>query len=93
MGGPPRRSDGRQTELEVVVDVALTFVPFFRGKEFKEDASTWNKNEDGKVVNGQPARVMDDRNGTGPTSGYIAKYADPLCSLRALYPQRECDLV
>ncbi|XP_022653447.1 synaptosomal-associated protein 25-like isoform X1 [Varroa jacobsoni] len=47
--------------------------PCQKGKEFKEDASTWNKNEDGKVVNGQPARVMDDRNGTGPTSGYIAK--------------------
>uniref|UniRef100_G3MTE3 Synaptosomal-associated protein n=1 Tax=Amblyomma maculatum TaxID=34609 RepID=G3MTE3_AMBMU len=43
------------------------------GKEFKEDASTWKANEDGKVVNSQPARVMDDRNGAGPTSGYIAK--------------------
>ncbi|XP_064484036.1 synaptosomal-associated protein 25-like isoform X2 [Ornithodoros turicata] len=43
------------------------------GKEFKEDASTWKASEDGKVVNSQPARVMDDRNGAGPTSGYIAK--------------------
>uniref|UniRef100_A0A023FI19 Synaptosomal-associated protein n=1 Tax=Amblyomma cajennense TaxID=34607 RepID=A0A023FI19_AMBCJ len=47
--------------------------PCQKGKEFKEDASTWKANEDGKVVNGQPARVMDDRNGAGPTSGYIAK--------------------
>lgn len=47
--------------------------PMEAGKEFKEDASTWKANEDGKVVNSQPARVMDDRNGAGPTSGYIAK--------------------
>ncbi|XP_077522080.1 synaptosomal-associated protein 25kDa isoform X12 [Amblyomma americanum] len=47
--------------------------PIDAGKEFKEDASTWKANEDGKVVNSQPARVMDDRNGAGPTSGYIAK--------------------
>lgn len=47
--------------------------PIDVGKEFKEDASTWKANEDGKVVNSQPARVMDDRNGAGPTSGYIAR--------------------
>lgn len=47
--------------------------PIDAGKEFKEDASTWKANEDGKVVNSQPARVMDDRNGAGPTSGYIAR--------------------
>ncbi|XP_075555079.1 synaptosomal-associated protein 25kDa isoform X7 [Dermacentor variabilis] len=47
--------------------------PCQKGKEFKEDASTWKANEDGKVVNSQPARVMDDRNGAGPTSGYIAR--------------------
>ncbi|XP_064484043.1 synaptosomal-associated protein 25-like isoform X8 [Ornithodoros turicata] len=47
--------------------------PCQKGKEFKEDASTWKASEDGKVVNSQPARVMDDRNGAGPTSGYIAK--------------------
>uniref|UniRef100_V5HRI6 Synaptosomal-associated protein n=1 Tax=Ixodes ricinus TaxID=34613 RepID=V5HRI6_IXORI len=47
--------------------------PYEAGKEFKEDASTWKANEDGKVVNSQPARVMDDRNGAGPTSGYIAR--------------------
>ncbi|XP_050037523.2 synaptosomal-associated protein 25 isoform X3 [Dermacentor andersoni] len=50
-------------------EVAMTLT----GKEFKEDASTWKANEDGKVVNSQPARVMDDRNGAGPTSGYIAR--------------------
>ena len=45
----------------------------FRGASFKEDEGTWKGNEDGKVVNNQPQRVMDDRNGIGPTGGYIAK--------------------
>uniref|UniRef100_A0A1W7R9H4 Synaptosomal-associated protein n=1 Tax=Hadrurus spadix TaxID=141984 RepID=A0A1W7R9H4_9SCOR len=47
--------------------------PCQKGKEFKEDAKTWKSNEDGKVVNSQPARIMDERNGTGPMGGYIAK--------------------
>lgn len=47
--------------------------PCNKSSEFKEDASTWKANEDGKVVNSQPTRVMDDRNGAGPTAGYIAK--------------------
>lgn len=44
-----------------------------RGASFKEDEGTWKGNDDGKVVNNQPQRVMDDRNGIGPQSGYIAK--------------------
>lgn len=44
-----------------------------RSSDFKEDASTWKASEDGKIVNNQPARVMDDRNGAGPMGGYIAK--------------------
>ncbi|GFV45876.1 synaptosomal-associated protein 25 [Trichonephila clavipes] len=48
-------------------------VQFFRSSDFKEDASTWKASEDGKIVNNQPARVMDDRNGAGPMGGYIAK--------------------
>ncbi|UYV81143.1 SNAP25 [Cordylochernes scorpioides] len=47
--------------------------PCNKSAEFKEDASTWKSTEDGKVVNSQPARVMDERNGAGPMSGYIAK--------------------
>lgn len=45
-----------------------------RSAQFKEDEGTWKGNEDGKIVNNQPARVMDDRNGVGPAGGYIAKY-------------------
>lgn len=44
-----------------------------RSASFKEDEGTWKGNDDGKVVNNQPQRVMDDRNGIGPQSGYIAK--------------------
>ena len=46
---------------------------FRRGASFKEDEGTWKGNDDGKVVNNQPQRVMDDRNGLGPQGGYIAK--------------------
>lgn len=45
-----------------------------RSASFKEDEGTWKGNDDGKVVNNQPQRVMDDRNGIGPQAGYIAKY-------------------
>ena len=45
-----------------------------RSKDFKEDAGTWKSSEDGKVVSGQPARVVDERNGGGPmATSYIAK--------------------
>lgn len=45
----------------------------FRSASFKEDEGTWKGNDDGKVVNNQPQRVMDDRNGLGPQGGYIAR--------------------
>lgn len=45
----------------------------FRSASFKEDEGTWKGNDDGKVVNNQPQRVMDDRNGLGPQAGYIGK--------------------
>jgi len=51
----------------------LCVLPCKKGASFKEDEGTWKGNEDGKVVNNQPQRVMDDRNGIGPTGGYIAK--------------------
>ena len=44
-----------------------------RGASFKEDEGTWKGNDDGKVVNNQPQRVMDERNGIGPMGGYIGK--------------------
>lgn len=44
-----------------------------RGASFKEDEGTWKGNDDGKVVNNQPQRVMDERNGLGPQGGYIGK--------------------
>lgn len=44
-----------------------------RSSQFKEDEGTWKGNDDGKIVNNQPTRVMDDRNGIGPAGGYIAK--------------------
>lgn len=45
-----------------------------RSASFKEDDGTWKGNDDGKVVNNQPQRVMDDRNGLGPQAGYIGRY-------------------
>lgn len=44
-----------------------------RGSSFKEDEGTWKGNDDGKVVNNQPQRMMDDRNGMGPQGGYIGR--------------------
>ncbi|KAF8774044.1 Synaptosomal-associated protein 25 like protein [Argiope bruennichi] len=37
--------------------------------DFKTDSAAWRNNEDGKVVNTQPTRVVDNRNGAGPTTG------------------------
>lgn len=49
-------------------------LPCGKNKEFKEDAGTWKSSDDGKVVNGQPTRVADNRTGPGiTTSSYIAK--------------------
>ena len=45
-----------------------------RGASFKEDDGTWKGNDDGKVVNNQPQRVMDDRNGMMAQAGYIGRY-------------------
>lgn len=51
----------------------IIFLSVCRSSSFKEDEGTWKGNDDGKVVNNQPQRVMDERNGLGPASGYIAK--------------------
>lgn len=45
-----------------------------RSQSFKEDDGTWKGNDDGKVVNNQPQRVMDDRNGMMAQAGYIGRY-------------------
>jgi synaptosomal-associated protein 25 len=56
--------------------ILIIFISIKRSKEFKEDAGTWKSSEDGKIVSGQPTRVVDERNGAGPmTTQYIAKYA------------------
>ena len=49
------------------------FLQMNRSSQFKEDEGTWKGNEDGKVVNNQPQRVMDERNGMCPAAGYIGK--------------------
>ncbi|XP_015181709.1 PREDICTED: synaptosomal-associated protein 25 isoform X5 [Polistes dominula] len=51
----------------------LCVLPCNKSASFKEDEGTWKGNDDGKVVNNQPQRVMDERNGLGPQGGYIAK--------------------
>ncbi|CAB3366964.1 Hypothetical predicted protein [Cloeon dipterum] len=51
----------------------LCVLPCNKSSSFKEDDGTWKGNDDGKVVNNQPQRVMDDRNGLGPQGGYIGR--------------------
>lgn len=66
-----KKKSERQTKLtdrRARRDVAL-----LRSANFKEDEGTWKGNDDGKVVNNQPQRVMDERNGLGPQGGYIGK--------------------
>lgn len=58
------------SEIQIIVSPPL---PFHRSASFKEDDGTWKGNDDGKVVNNQPQRVMDDRNGIGPQAGYIGR--------------------
>ncbi|XP_045105696.1 synaptosomal-associated protein 25-like isoform X8 [Portunus trituberculatus] len=50
----------------------LCVLPCNKSSQFKEDESTWKGKEDG-VVSSQPQRVMDDRNGLGPSGGYIGR--------------------
>ncbi|KAJ6637267.1 Synaptosomal-associated protein 25 [Pseudolycoriella hygida] len=51
----------------------LCVLPCAKSSSFKEDDGTWKGNDDGKVVNNQPQRVMDDRNGVVPQAGYIGR--------------------
>lgn len=67
-----REAEKNLTGMEKCCGICVC--PFGKAREFKEDAGTWKSSEDGKVISGQPARVVDNRNGAGPmSSNYIAK--------------------
>lgn len=59
----------------ILILKCIVLCVFCRSSSFKEDDGTWKGNDDGKVVNNQPQRVMDDRNGLMPQAGYIGRYA------------------
>ncbi|KAH7637350.1 synaptosomal-associated protein 25 isoform X1 [Dermatophagoides farinae] len=67
-----REAEKNLTGMEKCCGICVC--PCNKSKEFKEDASTWKASEDGKIVSGQPTRVVDERNGGGPmTTSYIAR--------------------
>jgi len=52
----------------------LCVLPCSKASKFEEDASTWKASEDGKIINNQPTRVVDDRNGkVQHGTGYVAR--------------------
>lgn len=61
------------SKVSVLSNVEPVVTMITRGSSFKEDDGTWKGNDDGKVVNNQPQRMMDDRNGLGPQGGYIGR--------------------
>lgn len=67
-----REAEKNLTGMEKCCGICI--FPCGKNKDFKEDATTWKASDDGKVVNGQPARVVDNRTGTGvTTTSYVAK--------------------
>jgi len=66
-----REAEKNLTGMEKCCGLSLLFCN--KSASFKEDEGTWKGNDDGKVVNNQPQRVMDDRSGLGPQGGYIAR--------------------
>lgn len=67
-----REAEKNLTGMEKCCGVCI--FPCGKNKEFKEDAGTWKSSDDGRVVNGQPTRVVDNRAGTGPTTtSYITR--------------------
>lgn len=67
-----REAEKNLTGMEKCCGICV--FPCGKNKEFKEDAGTWKSSDDGKVVNGQPARVVDNRSGPGVvTTSYVAK--------------------
>lgn len=54
--------------------ISILYKYIYRNSSFKEDDVTWKGNEDGKIINNQPTRVMDDRNGVAQLqAGYIVR--------------------
>lgn len=55
----------------------LCVCPCYRNKRFKKTSDyekTWKSSEDGRVVNSQPTRVLDNRNGAPPPpGGYVSR--------------------
>lgn len=67
-----REAEKNLTGMEKCCGICI--FPWGKSKKFKEDAGTWKSNDDGKVVNGQPTRVIDNRTGPGTTTtSYVAK--------------------
>lgn len=67
-----REAEKNLTGMEKFCGICVC--PCGKARDFKEDAGTWKSSDDGKVISGQPARVVDNRNGAGPMSTqYIAK--------------------
>lgn len=67
-----REAEKNLTGMEKCCGICI--LPCAKRNKFKEDAETWKASDDGKVVNGQPTRVVDNRAGTGiTTTSYVAK--------------------
>lgn len=67
-----REAEKNLTGMEKCCGICV--FPCGKNKEFKEDAGTWKSSDDGKIVNGQPTRVVDNRTGPGiTTTSYVAK--------------------
>ncbi|XP_055322867.1 synaptosomal-associated protein 25-like isoform X1 [Sitodiplosis mosellana] len=61
----------------------ICVLPCKKNSSFKEDDGTWKGNEDGKIINNQPTRVMDDRNGVMQQAGYVVRITNDA---------RECEM-
>jgi len=66
-----REAEKNLTGMEKCCGICV--LPCNKASSFKEDEGTWKGNDDGKIVNSQPTRVNDERNGMGMPSGYIAR--------------------
>ncbi|XP_035226960.1 synaptosomal-associated protein 25-like isoform X2 [Stegodyphus dumicola] len=62
-----REAEKNLTGMEKCCGICVC--PCFKASDFKDDSRAWRSNEDGKVVNTQPTRVVDNRNGAGPMVG------------------------
>ncbi|GIY19502.1 synaptosomal-associated protein 25 [Caerostris extrusa] len=67
-----REAEKNLTGMEKCCGICVC--PCGKATDFRTDSAAWRSNEDGKVVNTQPTRVIDNRNGAGPTTGgYVQK--------------------